>query len=107
MFRKLTLVCAVLALLVIIFGAYVRLSDAGLGCPDWPGCYGKTIVSESATFKAEAEAAFPNTSLDTAKAWKEMTHRYLAGALGILVLVLLPLAWKMKERRMAALSWSG
>ena len=108
MFRKLTLICALLALLVIVFGAYVRLSDAGLGCPDWPGCYGKTIVSESASFKAEAEAAFPNTTLDTTKAWKEMTHRYLAGTLGILVLALLPLAWwGMKERRVSAIYWSG
>ncbi|MDD1620617.1 MAG: COX15/CtaA family protein, partial [Methylococcaceae bacterium] len=59
MFRKLSLLGALVALIVIILGAYVRLSDAGLGCPDWPGCYGKALVSDSPQFKAEAEAAFP------------------------------------------------
>lgn len=103
MFRKLTLLGAILALLVIILGAYVRLSNAGLGCPDWPGCYGKVLVSDSIQFKADAEAAFPNEPLDIAKAWKEMSHRYLAAALGVLVLALLPLAWRLKQQRAAAI----
>jgi fused signal recognition particle receptor len=103
MFRKLTLLGAILALLVIILGAYVRLSNAGLGCPDWPGCYGKALVSDSAQFKADAEAVFPSDPLDTAKAWKEMSHRYLAGTLGVLMLALLPLAWRLKQQRVAAI----
>lgn len=103
MFRKLTLVCAFLALIVIVMGAYVRLSDAGLGCPDWPGCYGKIIVDESAQFKTDATLEFPNSPLDTAKAWKEMTHRYLAGALGVLVLILVLLAFTLKEKTKPAL----
>ena len=107
MFRKLTLLCAFLALIVIVMGAYVRLSDAGLGCPDWPGCYGKALVSDSAQFKADAEAVFPDNPLDTAKAWKEMTHRYLAGALGLLVLILTVLAFGLKQQRTAALTWSA
>lgn len=86
-------------------GAYVRLSDAGLGCPDWPGCYGQAVVSDSAQFKADAESAFPNNPLDTAKAWKEMTHRYLAGALGVVVLVLFAMAWRLKVQRAAAIGW--
>ncbi|WP_026604399.1 signal recognition particle-docking protein FtsY [Methylomonas sp. 11b] len=98
MFRKLTLCCAFLALLVIIVGAYVRLTHAGLGCPDWPGCYGKAFVSDSAEFKADAAAGFPQYALDTAKAWKEMTHRYLAGGLAIVVLIWFGLAWKEKPR---------
>lgn len=106
MFRKLTLFCAFLALLVIVMGAYVRLSDAGLGCPDWPGCYGKAVVSDGAQFKADAEAVFPDNPLDTAKAWKEMTHRYLAGGLGILVLVLLAMALGLKQQRTAVIVWS-
>ncbi|AMK74947.1 MULTISPECIES: signal recognition particle-docking protein FtsY [Methylomonas] len=103
MFRKLTLCCAFLALLVIIVGAYVRLTHAGLGCPDWPGCYGKAIVSDSAEFKADAAAGFPQYALDTAKAWKEMTHRYLAGGLAVLVLIWFGLAWKEKPRSPAVM----
>ncbi len=98
MFRKLTLCCAFLALLVILVGAYVRLTHAGLGCPDWPGCYGKAFVSDSAAFKADAAAGFPQYALDTAKAWKEMAHRYLAGGLAVLVLVWFGLAWREKPR---------
>lgn len=106
MFRKLTLVCALLALLVIVLGAYVRLSDAGLGCPDWPGCYGKVLVSDSLQFRDQAATEFPANPLDTGKAWKEMSHRYLAGALGILVLALLPLAWRLNQQRATAIVWS-
>lgn len=98
MFRKLTLLSAILALLVIVLGAYVRLSDAGLGCPDWPGCYGKALVSDSAQFKVDAVSQFPGATVDTAKAWKEMAHRYLAGTLGILALILLPLAWRQSRQ---------
>lgn len=105
MFRKLTMLGAILALIVIVVGAYVRLSDAGLGCPDWPGCYGKAMVSDSTQFAAHAQAEFPQTPLDSGKAWKEMTHRYLAGALGLLALVLLPMAWRLKECRSTAVGW--
>lgn len=106
MFRKLTLLAAILALLVIILGAYVRLSNAGLGCPDWPGCYGKALVSDSAQFKADAAAVFPKNPLDTGKAWKEMSHRYLAGMLGLLLAVLLPFAWRLREQRLPAIALS-
>jgi len=107
MFRKLSLFCAILALIVIVMGAYVRLSDAGLGCPDWPGCYGKALISDSAQFKADAQASFPNSPVDTGKAWKEMTHRYLAGALGVLVLAMFALAWRLKQQRAAMIGWSS
>lgn len=107
MFRKLSLFCAFLALIVIVMGAYVRLSDAGLGCPDWPGCYGKALVTDSAEFKADAQASFPNSLIDTGKALKEMTHRYLAGALGVLVLVLFAVSFRSQTQRRAAIGWSG
>jgi len=107
MFRKLALFAAILALIVIVMGAYVRLSDAGLGCPDWPGCYGNALVSDSAEFQANAKAAFPNSPLDTGKAWKEMSHRYLAGTLAIAVLVLFGMAWAQKHQRSAAIGWTS
>jgi len=75
MFRKLLLLSAIVALLVIIMGAYVRLSNAGLGCPDWPGCYGQALVSDNAQFQADASSRFPDAPLDISKAWKEMSHR--------------------------------
>jgi cytochrome c oxidase assembly protein subunit 15 len=71
-----------LALTVIVLGAYTRLSDAGLGCPDWPGCYGHTVVPET------IDTAQFQRPLETHKAWKEMIHRYAAGTLGILILLI-------------------
>ena len=106
MFRSITLFCLILAFTVIVLGAYVRLSDAGLGCPDWPGCYGKALVSSNAEFAEQAKQAFPDSSLDVAKAWKEMGHRYIAGILSIFVLVLNILAWREKSFRPAAIASS-
>lgn len=99
MFRKLTFFALVLALCVIVIGSYVRLSDAGLGCPDWPGCYGQAMVSDDAEFKQQAQMAYPGNPLDIVKAWKEMVHRYFAGALGLLVLVLALISWREKHCR--------
>ena len=79
-----------LALLVVVIGAWVRLTDAGLGCPDWPGCYGQLIVTESTR---EAAEAFPERPLDVGKAWREMIHRYLATGLGLLCLIMAGIAW--------------
>ncbi len=107
MFRKLVLFSALLALFVIVLGAYVRLSDAGLGCPDWPGCYGKAMVSDDAAFKSEAQRQFPNNPLDAGKAWKEMTHRYAAGLLGLLALVIALMAWWQKHCRLPAVLSTG
>ena len=67
-----------LAVVVSTLGAYVRLSDAGLSCPDWPGCYGRLGVPGPAD-AVDAQAAFPDRPLDRARAWKEMAHRYAAG----------------------------
>ncbi|MCB1866446.1 MAG: COX15/CtaA family protein [Chromatiales bacterium] len=76
-----------LAAIVVPLGAYVRLSDAGLGCPDWPGCYGQIGVPEAAHHIEQANLAYPERPVEAAKAWKEMIHRYFAGALGLLILV--------------------
>jgi heme a synthase len=97
-FKRLTIIAAVLAMCVVVLGAYVRLSDAGLGCPDWPGCYGTLTVPQSNEAISFAQANYPDSTIETHKAWKEMIHRYLAGSLGLIVLALFVLAWKNKTQ---------
>ena len=82
-FHRLVLVSFCLTLVVVVLGAWVRLTDAGLGCPDWPGCYGALTVPEHAT--------------DAGKAWREMIHRYAAGVLGLLVLAFTVLAFRRRR----------
>ena len=81
---RLSALAAVLALCVVVLGAWVRLSDAGLGCPDWPGCYGRIGVPAGSAEVEAANRAWPERPVDVVKAWKEVTHRYAAGALGLL-----------------------
>lgn len=83
-----------MALAVVMLGAYVRLSDAGLGCPDWPGCYGRLDVPSSREAIDQANRVFPERPVETAKAWKEMAHRYLASALGLVIVLLAAGAWR-------------
>jgi len=89
--------CA-LALVVVVLGAFTRLSDAGLGCPDWPGCYGHLLgVPESIQEIERAEFEYPQRVVETDKAWKEVIHRYFAGVLGLLILLLAFLAIKNRH----------
>ncbi|MBM3350467.1 MAG: heme A synthase [Betaproteobacteria bacterium] len=97
-FKQLALFSAILALCVVVLGAYVRLSDAGLGCPDWPGCYGTLTVPQSEAAIQRAQEIFPDSTIETGKAWKEMAHRYLAGTLGLLVLALFALGWRSRQQ---------
>lgn len=86
---RLAMFATILAFCVVILGAYTRLTDAGLGCPDWPGCYGQMIVPKSD----------PNAKqiIDATKAWTEMTHRYVAGFLGMVIFALSVLAWRNRR----------
>src|SRR5262249_13794999 len=90
--------CAVaLTFIVIMVGAYVRLQDAGLGCPDWPGCYGQIVgVPDELHERERAEQAFPGKMVDAGRARKEMFHRYLAGTLGLLILAIAMVAWRAR-----------
>lgn len=96
----LAMLSAFLALVVIVLGAYVRLSQAGLGCPDWPGCYGHMGVPDSHQAIAAADAHYAGRPLQVGRAWKEMIHRYFAGSLALLVLILAVTAW-WRRRSMA------
>ena len=87
---RLAILTCLLAFAVILMGAYVRLSHAGLGCPDWPGCYGRLLVPADSSAVGED---FGGRPLHSGKAWKEMIHRYLAGTLGLAILWLALLAW--------------
>ena len=97
LFHRLAWAALALTLVVVVLGAYVRLSDAGLGCPDWPGCYGRLDVPDEAHQIAEANAAYPHRPVEPAKAWKEMAHRYFAGTLGLMILALAALAWRRRS----------
>src|SRR6187431_2967441 len=92
LFRRLALAGVVLAFGVVVLGAYVRLNAAGLGCPDWPGCYGHLSAGDAARNLDAANEAFPHRPFEYHKAIKEMVHRYFASSLGFLILVLAGLA---------------
>lgn len=94
--RFLTFAACLLALLVIVLGAYTRLSDAGLGCPDWPGCYGHLTVPKDAQEIIEVEQTFQQP-LEAGKAWIEMIHRYCAGILVICIISLCYLSFRKKQ----------
>lgn len=91
-YRRLIGITLLLTLIVIILGAYTRLSDAGLGCPDWPGCYGHLTVPEQVT---NTEFSRP---LEARKAWIEMIHRYVASSLGLLILIIFALTVRYKNQ---------
>lgn len=97
---RFALFATVLTVLVVVLGAYTRLTHAGLGCPDWPGCYGFIGVPMSEHKQAIAEARFPDAPVEVAKGWYEMIHRYFAGALGLVILGLAVHA--LRHRRLAA-----
>lgn len=91
-FHRINLLAIALCFLLVLMGAYVRLSNAGLSCPSWPGCYGQVVVPSQPVQVAKDDLRYPNRPVQSAKAWKEMVHRYLAGIVSLLVLVMAGLA---------------
>jgi cytochrome c oxidase assembly protein subunit 15 len=98
-YRTLVFVTACLTFVVVVVGAYVRLSDAGLGCPDWPGCYGNLSPTNAQRHIEQAveEQGGTHGPVSLPKAWKEMGHRYLAGVLGMLILAVAVFAWMRRK----------
>lgn len=95
--RALTLVTLFLTFDLVLFGAFTRLTDSGLGCPDWPGCYGSVSPVGAASQINAAELQMPDGPVTTEKAWIEMIHRYLATAVGVLILVMTATAWTLRR----------
>ena len=96
-FRRLAYITTLLAFCVIVIGAFVRLTDAGLGCPDWPGCYGHITPPDEAHELSRVEQQFPGAKVEAHKAWNEMIHRYLAATLGLLIVVMALVAWRNRR----------
>jgi len=96
-FRRLSVLAALLALCVVVLGAWVRLNDAGLGCPDWPGCYGHVSAGAAEQYLDTAQQRYPDRRFEYSKAVKEMIHRYFASSLGILIVALAVMAWRNRR----------
>ncbi|MFW5815381.1 MAG: COX15/CtaA family protein, partial [Wenzhouxiangella sp.] len=97
LYNKLTLFACGLTLVVIVLGAWVRLTDAGLGCPDWPGCYGHLTWPDSDEELAVAEQVRVDRAVDVGAAIREMVHRYAAAILGLVVVILAAAAWRRRH----------
>ena len=95
--QGLTLLTLFLTFDLILFGAFTRLTDSGLGCPDWPGCYGNASPVGAQAEIRQAEQALPSGPVTQTKAWIEMIHRYLATAVGVLILVLTAATWRARR----------
>ena len=98
LYRRLITAALILTFGLVMLGAYVRLSDAGLGCPDWPGCYGQLspLHAKEEIAKAVAEQGGEHGPVSMGKAWREMVHRYFAQALGLLIIAIAVVAWRRR-----------
>jgi len=103
-YRKLIALTVTLTFELIMFGAFTRLTDSGLGCPDWPGCYGQSNPLQSHAAIRAAEIAMPTGPVTLQKAWIEMVHRYLAMSVGILIIAQMTIAW-VRRRQLASSPW--
>jgi heme a synthase len=96
-YRKLIWVTAFITFDLIAFGAFTRLSDSGLGCPDWPGCYGKATPAQAMPQIIAEQTAMPTGPVTVPKAWIEMIHRYVAMVVGFLIIVIVAMAWRRRN----------
>ena len=103
--QALTLLVLFLTFDLVLFGTFTRLTDSGLGCPDWPGCYGNASPSGARAQIDQAQAAMPTGPVTHGKAWIEMIHRYLATAVGVLILTLAAGTWVLRRRGAAVSPW--
>jgi cytochrome c oxidase assembly protein subunit 15 len=103
--RVLTLVTLFLTFDLVIFGAFTRLTDSGLGCPDWPGCYGSASPVGAQMHIEAAQTAMPTGPVTHSKAWIEMIHRYLATGVGVLILTLTVTSWLERKRTPVSFWW--
>ncbi len=103
--HALTVATLFLTIDLVVFGAFTRLTDSGLGCPDWPGCYGQTSPWAAHAQIAAEQAAVPHGPVTHSKAWIEMTHRYLATGVGALITGLMVAAWWLRHRRGSLSPW--
>src|SRR3546814_5825413 len=97
-YRKLVFMTWFLTLDLIMFGAFVRLTDSGLGCPDWPGCYGNITPIGAANHIENALKAMPYGAVSFSKAWIEMIHRYAGSILGLLIIAIVFMAWRYRRQ---------
>ena len=102
--RLLTLLTLFITFDLVLFGAFTRLTDSGLGCPDWPGCYGSASPVGAVSHIAAAQAAMPTGPVTHLKAWVEMAHRYMATGVGALIAILAASSWLAARRRRPVVS---
>src|SRR5256714_5126409 len=102
--RALTWLTLFLTFDLVLFGAFPRLTDSGLGCPDWPGCYGNASPLGAQDEIQSAQTAMPTGPVTHGKAWVEMVHRYLATGVGVLIVVLAVASWWQARRGRASIS---
>ncbi len=103
--KALTLITLFLTFDLVLFGAFTRLTDSGLGCPDWPGCYGSATPIGAKIEISAAQTAMPSGPVTHGKAWIEMVHRYLATGVGVLILTLASMTWWLRRKSTSLNPW--
>jgi cytochrome c oxidase assembly protein subunit 15 len=104
--RRLALLGMLLCLVVIVLGAWVRLTDAGLGCPDWPGCYGHVTPAGAEKVEGKIESYSPGWEYDSGKAWREMIHRYAATTLGFIIVLITAIAIAYRREKPVSVTYA-
>lgn len=104
--RRLAMIGMLLCLVVIVLGAWVRLTDAGLGCPDWPGCYGHVTPAAAERNEGKIESYTPGWDYDSGKAWREMIHRYAATTLGFVIVLIAAIAIAYRREKPVSVAFA-